>query len=122
MTESRDRYYCPDCWDKIDAPAPPRCNRAASHHPASAVKIGIVIEHADGSKTYIASDQFDSIDLDFRRHPQYPWSIDYLFQIPPIQHTTIVITIGGVRNYKMVKGQVPLPGLEDGNIVDLGER
>jgi len=119
---AEDRYYCHDCWDKIDEPAPYRCNRPQSHHPASAVKIGIVIEHADGSKTHIASDQFESIDLDFRRNP--PHSLDFynLYQIPPIQTTTIEITIGGVRNYKMIKGQKPLPGLEQGDIIDLGEK
>ena len=111
-------HYCPDCWDKIDAPAPPRCRRAQSHHPASAVEIGVVIKHADGSKTYLASDQFAGIDIDFDR-PQ-PLFLD-MYAMPP-RDMTITITMHGVRNYKMVKGQVPLPGLEETPIVDLGER
>ena len=92
---AEDRYYCHDCWDKIDEPAPYRCNRPQSHHPASAVKIGIVIEHADGSKTHIASDQFESIDLDAEGpHRWWHEQQQQAVQVPTQSHDTRPIKVG----------------------------
>lgn len=117
---SEDHYFCPDCWNRLDRPAPPRCNRAINHLPASAVEVGIVIKMSDGTKTYIASDQFATIDLDFQKPELHPYW-DSQFMLPP-SDTTIVMTISGVKKYTMIAKQETLPGLEMGDIEDLGEK
>lgn len=120
MPDRYDRDYCPSCWDRLDRPAPVRCMRAINHLPASAVEVGIVIKLSDGTKTYIASDNFAGIELDFQKPEFHPyWDSQYML---PTTDTTIVMTISGVKKYTMIARQETLPGLEMGDIIDLGEK
>lgn len=120
--DNDDRYYCADCWDRRTSPAPARCRRPERHAHSTAVKIGIVIEHADGTKTHIASDNFDWVDLEITpdEYDRPLFAYDPELYLPPARRN-LNISIHNVRKYMMTMPKPDEPrSIDDGTVVEEG--
>lgn len=114
MRDFDESYYCRSCWDQRTSPAPERCKCPHLHTPSTAVKIGVVIEHADGTKTHLATEEFEYVDVEVNALTTW----DYIY------HTErdtglqdIVISIRNVRRFVILKPDQQ-PSIDDGDTVE----